>query len=105
MKKIYVLLGSMEIDEGIKKLKTGEVCYQSEVAYSEEEMKEITKWYFYISLKWLEITIRKEEEEIVKTKEIYTWEDENKKIRYSQNPKYAYKKIMEVTHGNTGYDD
>ena len=94
MKKIYVLLGSMEIDEGMKKLKTGEVCYQSEVAYSEEEMKEITKWYFY-----------KEEEEIVKTKEIYTWEDENKKIRYSQNPKYAYKKIMEVTHGNTGYDD
>lgn len=105
MKKIYVLIGNMEIDEGTEKLKNGEMCYKSEVAYSETEMKEITKWYFYISLKWMEITIKKEGEEIVKTREIYTWGDKNKKIRYSQNPKYAYKKIMEVMYGNLGYDD
>ena len=105
MKKIYVLLGTMEVDQGTEKLKRGEMCYKSEVAYSEMEMKEITKWYFYISLKWMEITIKEEGEEIVKTREIYTWGDENKKIRYSQNPKYVYKKIMEVMYGNLGYDD
>ena len=36
MKKIYVLIGNMEIDEGTEKLKKGEMCYKSEVAYSEK---------------------------------------------------------------------
>ena len=94
MKKIYVLIGNMEINEGTERLERGEMCYKSEVAYSEMEMKEITKWYFYISLKWMEITIRKEGEEIVKTREIYTWGDKNKKIRYSQDPKYTNQNIV-----------
>ena len=43
MKKIYVLLGNMHIDEGTEKLERGEMCYRTEAAYSEKEMKERAK--------------------------------------------------------------
>lgn len=105
MKKIYVLLGNMQIDEGTEKLERGEMVYRTEAACSEQEMKERAKWRIYICLRWLEISIKEDLKEIVKTREIYTWEDEKGRIRYSQDPKYVYKKIMEAKYGNLGYDD
>lgn len=55
-------------------------------------------------MKWLEVTINEEMKQII-TREIYTWEDEEGRIKYSLNPKYTFKKIMEVKYGNLGYDD
>uniref|UniRef100_A0AAU8AW30 Uncharacterized protein n=1 Tax=Dulem virus 182 TaxID=3145659 RepID=A0AAU8AW30_9VIRU len=104
MKKIYVLIGTMKVDEGTETLKNGRMVHKPIVAFNETEMKEMTQWNEHICMKWLEITINGEMEEIV-TREIYTWEDEKKKIRYSQSPKYTFKKIMKVKYGNLGYDD
>ena len=105
MKKIYVLIGTMKVNEGTETLENGRMVYKSIVAFDETEMKEFTKWYEYICMKWLEITINEEMKRIVKTREIYTWKDEEEKVRYSQNQKYTFKKIMEVKYGNLGYDD
>lgn len=102
MKKIYVLIGTMEANEATEKLENGKMCRKSEVAYNEKEMKEITKWYGqYYCLKWLEVNT----EEELKEREIYTWRNKKGEVRYSQNKKYAFKKVMEALYGNMGYDD
>lgn len=104
MKKIYVLIGNMKVNEGTETLENGRMVYKPIVASDETEMKEMTKWYEHICMKWLELTINEEMKEIA-SREIYTWEDEKGRIRYSQSPKYTFKKIMEVKYGNLGYDD
>lgn len=104
MKKIYVLIGTMKVDEGTETLENGRMVHKPIVALNETEMKEMTKWYEYICMKWLVVIINEEMKKII-TREIYTWEDEEGRIRYSQSPKYTFKKIMEVKYGNLGYDD
>lgn len=104
MKKIYVLIGTMKVNEGTETLENGRMVHKPIVAFNETEMKEMTKWYEHICMKWLEVTINEKMKEIA-SREIYTWEDEETRIRYSQSPKYTFKKIMEVKYGNLGYDD
>ena len=103
--KIYTLIGTMKVDEGTGTLENGRMMYVPTVTTSEEEMRKLTDWYDYTCTKWSETTISEEAKEAVKTKVIYTWRDKEGKIRYSKDPKYAFKKIMEVKYGNLGYDD
>jgi hypothetical protein len=103
--KIYTLIGTMKVDKGTGTLENGRMMYVPTVTTSEKEMRELTDWYDYTCTKWSEITISEEAKEAVKTRVIYTWRDEEGKIRYSQDPKYAFKKIMEAKYGNLGYDD
>ena len=101
--KIYTMIGTMKVDEGTGTLENGIMMYLPHVTTSEKEMRELTDWYDYT--KWSEITINEEAKEVVKTRVIYTWRDKEGKIRYSQDPKYTFRKIMEVKYGNLGYDD
>ena len=66
------------------------------------EMEEITRWYDDETLKWVRTY---GEEGIEKYEEVYTWKTKNGEVRHSKNPKYAFKKIMEVKYGNLGYND
>lgn len=102
MKEIYVLIGSMVTNEGMGRLVEKFMARKSEVAFSQEEMEEITKWYDNEILKWMKIY---KEGEIEKYEEIYAWKTKKGEIRHSKNQKYAFKKIMEVKYGNMGYDD
>lgn len=102
MKKIYVLIGSMATNEGIGKIIEKFMARKSEVAFSQEEMEEITKWYGNEILKWIKIY---KEGETEKYEEIYSWKTQKGEIRHSKNQKYAFKKIMEEKYGNLGYDD
>lgn len=103
--KIYTMIGTMKVDEGTETLENGRMMYIPTVTTSDKEMRKLTDWYDYTCTKWSEITINEEAKEAVKTRVIYTWRDKEGKIRYSQDPKYAFKKIMEVKYGNLGYDD
>lgn len=53
MKKIYVLIGTVIVDEGTETLENGRMVHKPIVAFNETEMKEMTKWYEYICMKWL----------------------------------------------------
>ena len=94
--KIYTLIGTMKVDEGTGMLENERMMYVPSITTSEKEMKELTDWYDYTCVKWSEITIDEEAMEIVKTKVIYAWRDKEGKIRYSKDPKYAFKKITEL---------
>lgn len=102
MKNTYVLIGSMATNEGMGRLVEKFMARKSEVAFSQEEMEEITKWYDNEILKWIKIY---KEGEIEKYEEIYAWKTKKGEIRHSKNQKYAFKKIMEEKYGNMGYDD
>lgn len=102
MKEIYVLIGSMIAHEGIGRLVEKFMAIKSEVAFGQEEMEEITRWYGDEALKWVRIY---GEEGMEKYEEIYAWKTKNGEVRHSKNPKYAFKKIMEEKYGNLGYDD
>jgi hypothetical protein len=103
--KIYTLIGTMKVDEGTGILENERMMYVPSITTSEKEMKELTDWYDYTCTMWSEITIDEETMKVVKTKVIYTWRDKERKIRYSKDPKYTFKKITEVKYGNLGYDD
>lgn len=102
MKNTYVLIGSMAAHEGIGRLVEKFMTRQTEVAFSQEEMEEITRWYDDDALKWVRTY---GEEGMEKYEPIYAWKTKNGKVRHSKNPKYAYKKIMEEEYGNLEYDD
>lgn len=100
--KIYTLIGTMKLEEGTGTLENGRMMYVPTVTTSEKEMRKLTDWYDYTCTKWSEITINEEAKEAVKTREIFTWRDKEGKIRYSQDPKYTFKKIMEVKIWKSG---
>lgn len=102
MKSTYVLIGSMITNEGIERLVEKFMTRKTVVAFSQEEMEEITKWYDDEILKWVKLY---KEGEIEKYEKIFTWKTKKGKISHSKNPKYAFKKIMEEKYGNMGYDD
>lgn len=102
MKDTYVLIGSMIAHEGIGRLVEKYMARKSEIAFGQNEMEEITKWYSDKILKWIKIY---EKGEIEKYEEIYAWKTKNGEVRHSKNPKYAFKKIMEEKYGNLGHDD
>lgn len=102
MKNTYVLIGSMTTNEGMRRLVEKFMARKSEVAFSQEEMEEITRWYDDETLKWVRTY---GEEGMEKYEEIYAWKTKNGEVRHSKNPKYAFKKIMEEKYGNMEYDD
>lgn len=102
MKSTYVLIGSMIAHEGIGRLVEKFMTRQTEVAFSQEEMEEITRWYGDDAQKWVRTY---KEGELDKYEPIYAWKTKNGEVRHSKNPKYAFEKIMEEKYGNTGYDD
>lgn len=102
MKGTYVLIGSMTAHEGIGRLVEKFMARQTEVAFTQEEMEEITRWYDDEALKWVR-TYKKEETGWYET--VYAWKTKNGEVRHSKNPKYAFKKIMEEKYGNLEYDD
>lgn len=102
MKNTYVLIGSMATNEGMGRLVEKFMTRRTEVAFSQEEMEEITRWYGNDALKWVRTY---GEEGMEKYEPIYAWKTKNGKVKHSKNPKYVYKKIMEEKYGNMGYDD
>ena len=102
MKTAYVLIGSMTAHEEIGRLVEKFMTRQPEVAFSQEEMEEITRWYGDDVLKWVKIY---NNGETGWYETVYAWKTKNGKVRHSKDPKYAFEKIMEVKYGNLGYDD
>jgi hypothetical protein len=102
MKSTYVLIGSMTAHEGIGRLVEKFMARQPEVAFNQEEMEEITRWYGDDVLKWVRTY---NNGETGWYEEVYSWITKNGEVRHSKNPKYVFKKIMEEKYGNLGYDD
>ena len=102
MKTAYVLIGSMTTHEGTERLVEKFMTRKPEVAFSQEEMEEITRWYGDDVLKWVKIY---NNGETGWYETVYAWKTKNGEVRHSKDPKYAFKKIMEEKYGNTGYDD
>lgn len=102
MKTTYVLIGSMTAHEGYGRLVEKFMSRQPEVAFSQEEMEETTRWYDDDVLKWVRTYNNGKTD---RYEEVYSWTTKNGEARHSKNPKYVFKKIMEEKYGNLGYDD
>lgn len=102
MKSTLVLIGNMIAHERFGRLVEKFMARQPEVAFSQEEMEEITRWYDDDVLKWVRTY---NNGETGWYEEVYSWITKNGEFRYDKNPKYVFKKIMEEKYGNLGYDD